>query len=794
MNPTTDRTNITNTGYAFGGKDYEYQNRTDANGNQYKVDVLKGSAPAYNTVPNVSTTTVGNQNKMTQVLRMQNKLTQISQGRGQVTDGEITKNADGSLVTDNYQDPILPQGSSPIYGTVNGQSNRIIGYNTPNIRDGSLRPTYLDSNSSTPAKSPEQQETDRIVDSILARTDAQTAQTISSIRQKYENLRNQQKQINESQAAKTQNTLLTGGVTGKGSSAQYAPLSSDNLVTAQLNYGLQQIAKLDAEEQDLIIQAQQAGETQNFRVLEKRLAQIENIRQEKQQAEQKLKDKQIEKEEEYNKKILEIQKNNQLASLYEQGITDPASLLKALNANGGDFTLKEVREGVTNLGLSAEEKAEKTALQSLFKSISEKGVVSPAQMAYLTKNATTVDDFYALGGGDFLAEGETKFIEMPDGSTLLVNAKTGETIKNYGNKPTEQGETTSNEMAYARQFAIDGKLPSLTDLQKLGTTPARITELAKELPKQNGEIVSTQTGVKNTSIPAAAQEDFVRLYNITQNVKKLKELDEKRVGGLVSGTVGKVLGSADQAAYLTARKAIVDDLSRMQSGAALSLDEVAFYEDYLPGRFSEFLALGTDSMDKINNFETQMNRKLTNGLNSNGLSIYGYSTVNLGGKDYKVGEEIEVNGVKGRVLPDGTVSVKSNPISSGGQKGVVSGVNITKYATDPQHENKIATIVQKLETVPVTPQGIDSYIKKVAPNSPITGEMVTKASSKYNVDPKLVVAIIQNDSSFGTKGKAVRTKNAGNYGNDDDGNLMTFDTWDSGIMAVAKWLEKNKVS
>jgi len=304
------------------------------------------------------------------------------------------------------------------------------------------------------------------------------------------------------------------------------------------------------------------------------------------------------------------------------------------------------------------ERADKTAFYSLLNTAGATGNATPGQLEFLAKNAKTVDDFFALGGGDLLAKDTMKFIEMPDGTTKMVNAKTGEELKTYGNSYNDDGGTGENQNAltYARQFAVDGKMPSLADLQKLGTTPAEITRMAKELPKQTGQLVSTQTGVKDVSIPAASQDDFVRLYNITENIKKLKELDKKRVGGLVSGTLGKVFGSDDQAAYLTARKAIVDDLSRMQSGAALTLDEVAFYQDYLPGRFSEFLLLGQDSMKKIENFETQMNNKLKDKLNSNGLSIYGYSTVKLGDKEYKVGDEIEINGVKGRVLPDGQIS------------------------------------------------------------------------------------------------------------------------------------------
>lgn len=737
-------------------------------------------------------TVVSNETKKTQVTDMMNQAKQLSQSRGQTTNGEVTQNADGSVVQDNYQDPVLPPNSSPIYGSVNGQPNRIIGYNEADLATGAKIPTYFDSNSDTPAESPEEQAYNKILDQMKATTDANTARTIASIQQKSALLKEQQKQINAAQQAGTRTALLMGGVTGQGSSAQYAPISSENIVAAQMNYGVQQLAALDAQEQDLINEAQIAGDTQNFKLLEKKLALAEAKREEKAKVAEELNKKIMEQNEKARERIMQASRDNALADLYDQGVTDPKELLKLLNGSGGDFTLKEVREGVANMATSAEEKAERTAVQGLMKSISEKGNATPAQIAYLMKNATTVDDFYALGGGQFLADEDTKFIEMPDGTTVMVNAKTGEEIKTYGNKPTGSSGVNENALTYARQFATTGTMPSLTDLQKMGTTPAEITRMAKELPKQPGEIVSTQTGVKNTSIAAAAQDDFVRLYNITKNIEKLKELDKKRWGGLVAGSVGKVLGSDDQAAYLTARKAIVDDLSRMQSGAALTAEEVAYYEDYLPGRFSEFLGFGQDSGAKINNFETQMNNKLKNALNSNGLSIYGYSTVNLGGKEYKVGEEIEVNGVKGRVLSDGTISTQeSGPISM--NSGVVGGYDIASYATDPNHEKRVATIYSKTSNLS-TPEQIDSYIKSVAPNSPVKAQDVIDAANATGTDPGMILAIMQQDSTFGTQGKAVRTLNPGNVGNTDSGATQSFPSWKDGVLAVAKNLSKRKVA
>lgn len=210
--------------------------------------------------------------------------------------------------------------------------------------------------------------------------------------------------------------------------------------------------------------------------------------------------------------------------------------------------------------------------------------------------------------------------------------------------------------AYASQYSDTGKLPSPSELKLSGLSVGQVTTYAKQIPKQKGAVVSIQTGTKSDSVPAGAQEDFQKLYNITQMTSRLKELDKKRVGGVISGVVGGLFGSEDQGEYLTLRKAIVDEMSRMQSGAALTPEEISTYNDYLPGRFSESFGLGRDSLKKIGSFETAMNQKLQNRLANNGLSIYGYSTVKVGNQIRSVGDVVDIGGVNYRVLPDGTLT------------------------------------------------------------------------------------------------------------------------------------------
>jgi len=249
---------------------------------------------------------------------------------------------------------------------------------------------------------------------------------------------------------------------------------------------------------------------------------------------------------------------------------------------------------------------------------------------------------------------------------VLVDPRTGKIIGRgikdaTGEKATIEGVGTVNISAYAlaQQYATSGVLPSPSALKEAGTSFGEVSQMAKEIPQGIGTVVSRTTGVKDSKIPAAESEDFGRLYNIVDLAQELKKIDIIRGKGLIATGLGAIFGAEDQAKYMTIRKAIVDEISRMQSGAALTKYEQKTYEDYLPTvSGKKGFVFGQESSKKIQNFIDTMDKNLTNRLNSKNLSIYGYSKVKLGGKEFTVGDIIESNGIRGRVLPDGSISVQ----------------------------------------------------------------------------------------------------------------------------------------
>jgi hypothetical protein len=226
--------------------------------------------------------------------------------------------------------------------------------------------------------------------------------------------------------------------------------------------------------------------------------------------------------------------------------------------------------------------------------------------------------------------------------------KLGEITAGIGGSLTGESSMLT---AYAQQYASTGVIPSGIPKGSFGT----IAGIAKELPKAEGQILDRATGITPDKLGAAG-DAYGALYSAMKLSRDLAELDKKRVGGLVAGTLGKIFGASDQQRYVDLRSQIVDLLSRARSGAALTVTEEARYNDMLPGRFSNPLFLGANTQTRISNFSNALTSDLINKTNSKGWAINGLTPIKLGNNTYTVGDIIEVGGARGRINPDGSIT------------------------------------------------------------------------------------------------------------------------------------------
>jgi len=141
---------------------------------------------------------------------------------------------------------------------------------------------------------------------------------------------------------------------------------------------------------------------------------------------------------------------------------------------------------------------------------------------------------------------------------------------------------------------------------------------------------------------------------------------------------------------------------------------------------------------------------------------------------------------------------QNSPIEGATSINVVTDVggqsyDIGTYATDPNHEARIKSILSNMGQMTSVEQ-MDQYIQSKASGSPVTGEMISKAAEQHGVSWEIMMAIMEQDSSFGTAGKGARTFNPGNVGNTDTGAEVNFGNWQAGVDAVAENLSRRKTT
>lgn len=289
--------------------------------------------------PSVSTTTISNANKIQQVPGIINTTNQLSQTGISTNAAGQPVYANGTIVptptTAAAPNPNpTPNANTTATGGYVGDVYYAPGATLPSGPDGKPMATTI--------TSPTDDQIMANINAQIAANDAITASLIQSIQAQYTQLRQQQERANKSQEAGVNNALLMGGVTGSGSSAQYAPISSAGIVQSQVSYGIQKIADLNAKEQSAIMEAKQAGQANNFRLMDRINAEIGRIRDDKVAEARKLSDKIATQNEKMREERLQADKDNAIANLYSSGVTDPKEILKQLNDMGMTVNSKEV--------------------------------------------------------------------------------------------------------------------------------------------------------------------------------------------------------------------------------------------------------------------------------------------------------------------------------------------------------------------------------------------------------------------------------------------------------------------
>lgn len=128
-----------------------------------------------------------------------------------------------------------------------------------------------------------------------------------------------------------------------------------------------------------------------------------------------------------------------------------------------------------------------------------------------------------------------------------------------------------------------------------------------------------------------------------------------------------------------------------------------------------------------------------------------------------------------------------------GAGSIVAGYDLTRYDPgNPNHPPAVRKAYEEAKKFDLSSAAaIDAYIRKHAPRSPVTGADVFSVAARKGVDPAMLLALMQVESSYGTAGKGARSHNPGNVGN-GPGHLNELGDWMNGIGTMADWLLKHQ--
>lgn len=210
---------------------------------------------------------------------------------------------------------------------------------TSNGTTYSAAPQYVDN----PDNDPDVAKTNELFDSLKSSLDSNTLTQVNAIQQQYDMLKNaQQDANNRANSARTTLNLRTG-------TTQFAPLDAAGTALAQTSYGLQQIAKLDADENSAIAQVKAAQQSGNFQLMQQALNTAQAARTAKQAAAQKVQDQLSAANDAVLKQQQQSAQDDAVAQLVSQGISDPSEVLKQLTTAGYTATASDVADSLKAL-------------------------------------------------------------------------------------------------------------------------------------------------------------------------------------------------------------------------------------------------------------------------------------------------------------------------------------------------------------------------------------------------------------------------------------------------------------
>jgi len=386
-----ERTNSTDKGYTYGGKDYTYETRYDFNNQPYQVATTSSPTVISNygmnkKVGDITSTYQNNINTSTPSFPTGTKRA-VYAPSGDGYTGEFL----GYAGTPQEEETLMSQFSQ------RGQTSYGTDFTAPEGAQLTPEGTYLYQGqyyTKDQLGSPENLASIQNVGLQQKRYDEALQSELDSINKRYDMYKQEQQRITASGAAGAQTALLQSGAGGRGSVAQYASVTADQRVNTIMADGQRALADLDAKRDELLSAAKVAYADKDYKLLENLNTQIEKNR-----------TAMLDVTREANKKVAEATRqagvDTAIASLYESGVTDPTEIIKKLREQGRkDITLKDISDSIKNITPEGLDDIVKTARNNGAPSNVIQSILSAKNVSDAYKAAGT----YASGGTGIIGE------------------------------------------------------------------------------------------------------------------------------------------------------------------------------------------------------------------------------------------------------------------------------------------------------------------------------------------------------------------------------------------------------
>lgn len=344
-----ERTNVTDKGYSYGGKNYVYETRTDFNGNPYQVAIeSKTSVPTLQTTNAQRATDAANGVKYDSIMQAKGyttpatvtttdptktTTTTVTDPNKGVTVEKTTKKPEDLIsqyYSEGYSDPY------DIYKKILNSSDATVDYASVAKAVEGLKGDQTLTAKSGYAKQLRQLDEDRTklqteFDDMKKNLDVQNAAAIDSITSKFTNLRYNLRQSMENlKGAHEKMGYATGG-------NRYTQMQSAGLLTNDEQNLIGKLGELASQEQIALLQASQAKSKGDWELLQNTLNAYDKINDNRTTILKNLSDI-ADKE---NKRLTEQKKLDEKVAL--MGFSDPAKLATAIAASVVELS-KDLKE------------------------------------------------------------------------------------------------------------------------------------------------------------------------------------------------------------------------------------------------------------------------------------------------------------------------------------------------------------------------------------------------------------------------------------------------------------------